>query len=71
MTAACLVVVVVVQVQQILREQSARSAKNYPYAVVANNLTLMLVDVVKLRNRAYQTHHTVGHLTHHLEWIMR
>lgn len=41
------------QMQQILREQSGRNAKSYPFAVVANNLTIMIIETLKLRDRRY------------------
>lgn len=41
------------------REQSARSSKNYPFAVVANNVTLMLIDLMKIRDSKYVSTPTV------------
>lgn len=37
------------QVQALYRAQSGKGTSNYPWAVVANNLTLMLADVLELR----------------------
>lgn len=37
------------QAQALYRAQSGRGTSNYPWAVVANNLTLMLADVLELR----------------------
>lgn len=38
-----------VQAQALCRAQTGRGSSGYPWAVVANNITLMLADVMELR----------------------